>query len=82
MNKSTKFAFFAFAFAATTAVAHADIVDDQLAKAQKSVATATTKLEKAKACAAIHDQCLADMKAKAEKRLTNAQKALQKFASN
>ena len=79
---NTFFSFFVVASLATASEAHADIVDDQLAKAEKAVATAAKGLEKAKACAAIHEQCLADMKAKAQKRLDNAQKAMQKFAQN
>lgn len=62
-----------------TSSAMADIVDDNLAKAQKGMITAQKRLDKATACQAIHDQCLADMKAKAEASVMRAQKKLAAF---
>jgi hypothetical protein len=69
----------AIAFFATASVASADILDDNLAKAEKSVANAEKKLAAAQACVideAARAKCKADMRAKAEKSLANAQKRL------
>lgn len=65
--------------------AHADILDDNLAKAEKSVASAEKRLAAAQACVvdeAARMACKADMTAKAQKALANAQKKLQAIASN
>jgi multidrug resistance efflux pump len=59
--------------------ANADILDDNLAKAEKSVINANKKLDAAKACVATIEaraECKATMVAKAEKALANAQKRL------
>lgn len=48
-------------------VAKADILDDNLAKAEKSVISATKRLEAAKQCIANRPVCLADLTTKAQK---------------
>lgn len=47
--------------------AAADVIDDNLAKAEKSVISAQKRLDTAKACVANRPVCLADMTAKAQK---------------
>ena len=55
------------ALLATTSVASADMLDDRLAKAQKSVENALARLEKAKACIADRPTCIEAERAKVEK---------------
>lgn len=71
-----KFAFFAAFAALSINFANADIIDDNVIKAQKSVEAANKKLAAAKMCQANRVTCLADMQAKAQKALERAQKKL------
>lgn len=61
-------------FLATTAVA--DIIDDNLVKAQQGVERAQKRLAAAKECAANKPACLAEMQEKAEAAVARAQKKL------
>lgn len=54
----------------------ADVIDDNVAKAERAVASASKRLDTAKQCQANRETCMADMKAKADKRLAAAQKAV------
>lgn len=60
-------------------LAHADYISDQLAKAEKRVASAEKNLLKWRDCEANRDTCLAELKAAAEKSVANAQKRLASF---
>lgn len=64
------------AFIFSYGVAHADVIDDNLAKAQKSVITAQARLVKAQACADDRETCLKDMTTKAQKSADRAAKKL------
>jgi F0F1-type ATP synthase membrane subunit b/b' len=56
----------------------ADIIDDNVTKAEKSVENANKRLAKAQECAANRPVCLADMKKKAE---AAAKRANEKLAA-
>lgn len=59
-------------------VATADVLDDNLVKAEKSFTNAQLRLDKAKACIANRPICLADLTAKAERA---AKRAADKLAA-
>lgn len=59
-------------------MAHADVLDDNLVKAEKSFTNAQLRLDKAKACIANRPICLADLTAKAERA---AKRAADKLAA-
>lgn len=61
--------------------AHADTLDNEVIKAERSVANATKKLEAARKCAADKPVCIAARKEKASKRLAAAQKQFDAIAS-
>ena len=67
---------------AFASVAHADVIDDNVAKAEKSVVKATERLEKAKACQANREVCMAEMVSKAQKAAERANKKLADLTSN
>jgi F0F1-type ATP synthase membrane subunit b/b' len=69
MSKSTKFAFFSFFVPAIalTSVAHADYISDQIAKAEQRIESAEKNLQKWRDCEANRDECIATLRAKAEK---------------
>lgn len=72
--KSTKFAFFAFFVPtiALTSVAHADYISDQIAKAEQRVESAQKNLQKWQDCEANREECLNDLRTKAENRARRA----------
>ena len=61
--------------------AYADQLDNEVIKAERSVANATKKLEAARKCVADKPACIAERTTKAQKRLASAQKALDAIAS-
>lgn len=61
-----------------SAVSYADVLDDNLAKAEKGVISAQKRLDNAKQCIANRPVCLADLTAKAQK---SADRAAAKLAA-
>lgn len=59
-------------------ISHADVISDNLAKAEKSVVNAQKRLAAAQDCASRHDECLQEMITKAE---TSSKRAADKLAA-
>ena len=59
-----------------SSIAYADVIDDNLAKAEKGVISAQKRLDTAKACIANRPICIADLTAKAVKSADRAAKKL------
>lgn len=57
-------------------LAHADYIDDQIAKAEKRMASAEKNLKKWQDCAATREVCLAELREKASKAASRAQQKL------
>lgn len=58
-------------------ISYADVISDNLAKAEKGVVNAQKRLAAAQDCAERHDQCLIELTAKAQK---SADRAAAKLA--
>jgi hypothetical protein len=65
------------ALVSMTTFASADYIDDMVTKAEKSVVTATARLEKARACQADRVTCLEGLRTAAQKSADRAAKKLE-----